>query len=338
MRRGITSNMQIIKVKENEFSEYDNFVATHPGGSFLQSREWGNFQKSTGAEIFKYIFKQDGKTVGTAQIFLKNIAGINQKYVYCPYGPLTASGTEDINPFIEQLKIDFPNIIFIRIEAKHDFKLIGVETIRIQPHETIINDLSKSTEEVLAMMHPKTRYNIKLAEKHGVVVDVVNPNSDEVSKCIQLFEETSQRQQFKNFPESYYRTMIKQLGSSFVKLYQAKYNDQILATALMVDFAGTRTYLYGGSTNQNRNVMAPYALHWKAIQDAKQNGLNFYDWWGLRTSDGKISGFTEFKLKFGGQEINYPAAIDIINKPAWYNVYKVLRKINRFILHLPFLR
>lgn len=329
--------MQAKRVTEKEFSEYDQFVTTHPSGSFLQSRQWGNFQATTGAQIFQYIFTGSDKIIGTAQIFLKKVPGLNQEYIYCPYGPLTVAGQTDVNFFIDQLKQDFPNVMFLRIEPKNNFDLTGEKTIRIQPQDTVINDLSKSTEELLANMHNKTRYNIKVAQKHGVEIWVVENNGNQISDSLELFEQTSQRQKFKNFSLSYYQDLLKHLAPvGIAKLYQAVYQGKVLVAAIMIDFGNTRTYLYGGSSDEYRNVMAPYALHWKAMQDAKQNGLQFYDWWGLRTSEGKISGFTEFKLRFGGEEVTYPKAIDIINKPAWYTIYKVLRKINRIILHLRF--
>ncbi len=333
--------MKISRVTSNEFSLYDQYTLSHHDGSFLQSRIWGEFQKKYNSNVFLYLFKTDeGKIVGSAQIFLKKIAGINKEYIYCPYGPLTNEGIDNIDSFIEQLKKDFPEILFIRIEAKTNYNLNGVKTIRIQPKETVINDLKKPTAEILANMHQKARYNIKLANKHGVEVSVVKNNPEEIHQSIQLFEETSLRQNFKNFPLEYYLTMIKELGfeTDMIKLYKASYQEQTLAAAIMLDYGNTRTYLYGGSTNQHRNVMAPYALHWQAMQDAKENSLERYDWWGLRTSEGKISGFTEFKLRFGGTEYIYPNAIDIVNNQAWYTIYNVLRKINRFVLHLPFLR
>ncbi len=77
--------------------------------------------------------------------------------------------------------------------------------------------------------------------------------------------------------------------------------------------------------------MAPYLLHWQAMSDAKQLGLEFYDFWGVETSGGATPGFARFKLGFGGQTVSYSRAYDIIqNKPLYY-IYNFLRNINRLV-------
>jgi lipid II:glycine glycyltransferase (peptidoglycan interpeptide bridge formation enzyme) len=115
-----------------------------------------------------------------------------------------------------------------------------------------------------------------------------------------------------------------------LSVYQALYKQALLATGIMLDFAGTRMYLFGGSATEHRNVMAPYALHWYAIQDAQKHGLSTYDFGGSETAGGKDDfGFTRFKLGFGGEEHSYPGAFDLVTKPLWYTIYTISRRINR---------
>ena len=75
--------------------------------------------------------------------------------------------------------------------------------------------------------------------------------------------------------------------------------------------------------------MAPYLLHWQAILDAKNQGLVFYDFWGIETSSGEIPGFVRFKLGFGGEQKEYGGAYDIINHNVGYKIYQLGRKINK---------
>lgn len=327
--------MNIIPVSPAEYTYYDTYVSGHPSGSFLQSRSWGDFQNTSQNQAFRYLFTKNGKYIGSAQVFLKKVPGLHKEYLYCPYGPLTDT-TVDIQLFIDFLKKIFPAALFIRLEPKDALTISGMKTLRIQPKDTVINDLTKSQNDILSGMHQKTRYNIKLAVKHGVKVMTIQPHNPLFAQALHLLEETSQRQGFKNFPRSYFEKILSSLDMA--TMYIATYKDQLLASAIMLDYAGTRTYLYGGSSSQDRNVMAPYALHWQAMQDAKSKGFHSYDWWGLRTSDGKTAGFSEFKLRFGGVELHYPEAIDIPLHRAWYTIYTLLRKLNRIWLHLPFMR
>ena len=71
--------------------------------------------------------------------------------------------------------------------------------------------------------------------------------------------------------------------------------------------------------------MAPHLLQWEQIKEAKKRGCIEYDFWGI--DDKKWPGVTRFKRGFGGREINYPNAHDLVFQPIWYLIYKIARKI-----------
>ena len=199
-------------------------------------------------------------------------------------------------------------------------------------------NLAKSEEELLAAMHPKTRYNIKVAQKHGVEVkeelEISIGHGLYFREAIDLICQTSKRQGFVAHPFNYYQDLIdmfalnKQSGLK-AHLYKAIYQNQLLAAAIFIDFGSTRTFLFGGSGELHKNVMAPYLLHWQAMQDAKRLGLLTYDFWGIETSSGQTPGFVRFKLGFGGQEKAYAGAYDLINNKFGYKVYALFRAINK---------
>lgn len=311
--------MEAIRFTEENKQDYIDFVTANRG-SFLQSWAWGDFQTSQHKTAIRYGFKDNGKLVGVVQLLKTKVPHLSGYYLYAPYGPIGA-----IN--VEQIKKDFSDCWFIRLEPTEDININGTETQRIQPAKTLITDLTKSIDELQNEMHQKTRYNIKVATKHNVVVEV-NEQAD--NDVIQLLTQTSKRQNYHSYPASYYEALINSVDDDAkISVYEARYNNELIAAAIMVDFADTRTYLFGGSTDSNRNVMAPYALHWQAMQDAKEAGFSSYDWWGIETATGKMPGFVQFKLKWSGETRAYPAAIDIIMNSAWYTIYKVLRKLNR---------
>ncbi|HMQ01551.1 MAG TPA: peptidoglycan bridge formation glycyltransferase FemA/FemB family protein [Candidatus Doudnabacteria bacterium] len=306
-------------------TEYDALLASQGASSFLQSWEWGEFQKLQGQKIFRYAFENENTEKITAQFIEQIVPHLGGKYLYCPYGPV--GNLASLPAFISELKKQFPNHWLIRVEPQSEYPDIGQITIRIQPGKTLVTDLSKSLEQLLKEMHNKTRYNIKVAQKHNVKIKTA-ATKEEFEQALDLIISTSRRQNFSGHPRSYYEKLI---SSSQVnaKVYNAHWQDKLLASIIIIDYKDTRTYLFGASSDEHKNVMAPYLIHWQAMQDAKEQGLQFYDWWGVETSTGKQPGFVNFKLRWGGREISYPVAQDAVTKPVHYMVYKILRQLNR---------
>ena len=109
--------------------------------------------------------------------------------------------------------------------------------------------------------------------------------------------------------------MLGNKGNVSLHIYKAIFQNQLLGAAFMVDFGKTRTFLFGGSSEFHKNVMAPYLLHWKAMQDAKALGLTTYDFWGIETSSGETPGFVRFKIGFRGQSSGSSSGKGIRRRP-----------------------
>ncbi|MCC7356470.1 MAG: peptidoglycan bridge formation glycyltransferase FemA/FemB family protein [Candidatus Doudnabacteria bacterium] len=336
--------MQLYKCTEQDERDYNEFVSKQTSGSFLQAWQWGELQREySNKDIRRFVVKNEDDIILAAQVISMPLFG-TANYLYLPYGPVKKDdvGEEVLNFFIDEIKTLFPRSLFIRIEPK--FKLTqpqGKKSINIQPARTLIIDLKPTAEEILQTMHPKTRYNIKVAQRHNVEIQKetagVGDHKEFYSRAINLILETAKRQGYHTHPFTYYDTIVnffkphQDTAEVTVSVYSAMYAGSIVATGMMVDFGSTRTYLFGGSSNEHRNTMAPYLLHYTAMLDAKRRGLSGYDFDGLETSVGKEAGFARFKQGFGGYVIEYAGAYDIINNHSAYLMYRVLRKINRFI-------
>lgn len=322
--------MKVFLLNDAERTKYETFLAAERG-SFLQSWQWGEFQVSLDQKVFRFGMDDENQLKLVGQFIEQTIPHLGGKYLYCPYGPV--GDLKLISEFILQVQKHFPDYWFVRIEPQIDFPKVGKKTLRIQPGKTLVTDLTKSEQELLSGMHSKTRYNIKVAQKHDVQVKTLSLNDDRASAALALISETSARQGFTDHPQSYYQNLVESLSASTEKLqlniYIATYENQLLNCAIMIDHQETRTYLFGGSGEEYKNVMAPYLLHWQAILDAKHAGLKYYDWWGIETATGKTPGFARFKLGWAGEQISYPAPQDVVNKPVHYLIYKLLRTVNR---------
>lgn len=321
--------MDFVNLTEQSKNDYEQFLVA-ARGSFLQTWAWGDFQSSLGSKVYRVALVRDNEYQIATQFIEQTIPHLGGKYLYAPFGPVgDLALTQEL---IKQVAQHFPNHWFVRIEPQTTYPSIGKQTLRIQPGKTLVTDLTKEEEQLLSEMHQKTRYNVKVAQKHNVEISISKTDED-VKKAVQLITQTSHRQKFTDHPISYYQNLIKLRNSNNtsldLKVYTAKYKDETLSCAIMVDSNETRTYLFGGSSDQHRNVMAPYLLHWQAIVDAKLAGKKYYDWWGIETATGKTPGFTKFKLGWGGKQISYPKPEDYVIKKFNYQLYKILRSLNR---------
>ncbi|MFA5318495.1 MAG: peptidoglycan bridge formation glycyltransferase FemA/FemB family protein [Patescibacteria group bacterium] len=298
--------------------------------SFLQSKGWEEFQKSVGQQTFRV----------DDVLLIKKSLPAGKSYLYAPVCSLRPSVFSNfLNKIKELAKKE--RSIFLRVEPQErleigNWKLEIVRSNDVQPSRTVILDLNNNEEELLANMHQKTRYNIRLAEKKGVKIK----ESQNIEDFWKLMKETTKRDGFRGYGEEYYREML-QIDPSAplrfaqddkqemnVKLYAAEYENKILAAGIFVFYGDTATYLHGASTHDNKNVMAPYLLHWEMIKLAKKEGYKYYDFYGI--DEKKWPGVTRFKKGFGGKEINYPGAFDIIFSGGWYFVYAALKRIKVF--------
>lgn len=340
--------MTLIELPETQRRDYNDFVAAQESGSFLQSWQWGEWQERLGRKVYRYFVKDgDGRTIASLQLIQVSLP-FRQYYLYCPYGPIVnsrwAADEKQLFELIKLLKIKFPDVLFFRLEPKDlsvpaiHSPLFITKSLNIQPGKTLIIDLSQSEDQLLAGMHAKTRYNIRLSKKRGVKVQsdlfVTSGHGLYFQEVVEQIVQTGKRQRFKSYEADYYRKMVdffilQRPGEIKIQIYKAMFGNELLASAIMLDFAKTRTFLFGGSSEQNRNVMAPYLLHWQAMLDAKLAGFRRYDFWGVETAKGDVPGFVRFKLGFGGQVKEYSGAYDIVVGSFMYKLYRILRKIKQ---------
>lgn len=301
------------------------------GGNFLQSWEWGEFQRRAGFSVLRYQDAQGGR----AQLVRRPLP-FGQHYWYCPRGPL---GHEMFESLPERSELSYA--AFIRFEPlEAPPKLFGARKVgEVQPAQTLIVDLKKDPEALLAGMHEKTRYNIRLAERKGVRVFAAGADEAAFGVFWDLMSETAERDRFHAHGREYYRGMLDVLEGDpaerdglrpKARLLFAEHDGRVLAANLMLYFGGTATYLHGASSRERREVMAPYLLHWKAMETARAAGCDRYDFWGVApegVENHPWAGVTRFKRGFGGTYVSYPGTYDLPIGKGWYWAYRVAQKL-----------
>lgn len=323
---------------------WDGYMGASERPSFLQSWDWGAFQEAAGRKPWRMEVIKSGEVRYRIQGFEHRIAP-GLKYLYIPRS--SASG-DQVWDAVFAFAAD-EGYAFVRIEPVETlvlglrYAIVGIK--HRQPANTLILNVQQSDDELLGGMHQKTRYNIRLAQKKGVVIR----NEKQADIFWRLNEQTIDRDGFRSHDYAYYRDM---LASPITRQETAWYNGEPIASNILVQYGDTLTYLHGASGNTHRNMMAPYLLQWHSIEQARALGCRWYDFWGVsppaRSSGTAASGvasyfhgyaweaadawtgITRFKAGFGGRPVSYGQAVDVLLAPWKYQLYTAARSL-RFV-------
>jgi lipid II:glycine glycyltransferase (peptidoglycan interpeptide bridge formation enzyme) len=307
---------------------WDDFVRSVSPSNILQSWGWGEFQQSLGRKIWRIgVYDQDQlRAVALAQLIPTRL----RTHIYVSNGPVfNPIYAKDVLPaligHLKALGIQ-EKVKFVRIdpllesnkENRQIFSQLKLSKAgtHTQAENKWLLDIAVSEETLLAGMKKSTRYEIKKSAKEGVEI-VSSTDIKDYEKFEELFKETLRRQKFIPHPFEYYRKQFLILSNEGTyKVYLAKKGKDILAAALISFFGDTASYLHAASINSKEanRYMAPQALVWQAIKDARSAGCKLFDFWGVaKTDDPKDpwAGFTRFKKGFGGYEFKVMRARDI---------------------------
>ena len=334
--------MNYIDIDES-FAQDFNKAVKHP----LQTYEWGNFRKKTGADVIRRVQIIENQITNAYQITVHKTPNFPYQIGYFPKGDLpTDSVIKDLKEVGEKNFISFiqlePNIISSEIE---NFNFEN-QTIKKSFHPlftrfTFILDLTKSEDDLLKNMHQKTRYNIKIATKNEVKVEIDNSDKS-FEEYIKLTNETTKRQKFYAHDEKYHRLMWANLGnksnSSYnpnklqANLLKATYENKTLVTYILFTFKDKLYYPYGASSSEHRDVMASTKAMWEAVKWGKNLGLQSFDMWGAANvpepkRNDPYYGFHRFKQGFGAELTEFLGSYDLVINPINYRLLSVADKL-----------
>lgn len=307
----------------------DNF--TRP--PFTLSYDWQDILSKEGRRTERLAVMSDDKVVAVATAIYYPLP-LGQRYVFCPIGPILDSKT-DTNKIFDVLKKYFKKqkCTFFRVENQTEnpkkFWEGKVKKSRdINPQTTLVLNLAQTTDELLKQMHPKTRYNIRLAEKHGLTVKT----EKNLDTFLNLLKKTGVRDGFRLHQTTHYQ---KILDSSLAHQITVYLRSTPLASGIFIGFDDTFTYLFGASDYEYRNYMAPYLMQWTAIKTGQAYNYRYYDFFGIAPEgafkDHQYAGVTRFKKGFGGQVVSGSGTFDLIIQPKKYFFYNLIRKLKSWI-------
>lgn len=338
--------MIVREIQEKEKKTF-NQVATHP----LQSWEWGEFREKTGKKVLRLGVFDEEKLKASWQLTVHPLPKTSHNLLYFPKGPipdktmleaLTKIGQEEqavlvkMEPYVGRPLTGTPSAFeeiknFLRENhCRSGQPLFTPFTFRL--------DLAKSEEELTAAMKSKTRYNVRLSQRHGV--KIVKDNSRKAFEVyLKLMIETTKRQRFFAHTPDYHRKMWEILNpAGIAHLLLAKYKGEILAGWILFTFNNILYYPYGASTRKHREVMPSYGMMWEAMKFGKKMGCKTFDLWGTPGPDPDPKdpwyGFHRFKEGFGAQLVESLGTWDLVINPRLYPIYNLANSLRWKLLRL----
>lgn len=327
--------------------KWDKFVTSHPEANFLQSWDFYEFHKSRGNTVVRRI-AMDGKKIIAAYAGVVEAAK-RGRHLAIAGGPILDWTNKTL---VKEIFADMKSegeknhCVFVRVRPQLErsekaFKLFADLGLKKAPtflsvEYAAILDLNKSEEEIIKGMHRRIRYAVNNARNKGFTIEKSQDPKD-IHEFYKIELATAKRQEFVAFSEDF---LTKQFAA-FAKnneavLYTAKYEGQILAQNFMIFYGNEASYHYAVSTELGTKMSGSPILHVEAMRDARERGIKRYNLWGIVGEDEKnhrFYGVSFFKRGFGGDELKYLPAHDLIISPMKYQKTKLIETVRKKIRH-----
>ncbi len=309
--------MEIGPIKSKK--EWDDFLLK-AGGTFLQSTDWGDFKKKY-QKVRKIEMREGGKIKGVCQFFEESSPF--GSYFYIPHGPVSKEKEIRECLFSEVARIaKREKKIFVRAEPLQEIGIGKKSFSRVQPQKTVFSSIEKSSSEILKQFKSSTRYNVRYAQKKGVVVKRENNIDD----FFNLLQKTKKRQSFNSYPKHYFQELLE---TNSCDLVLAVHKGEVVSGIILIYFGFTVNFLHSASDYDKRKLNAPAFLRFESIKIAKEKGCKYYDFWGI--DEKRFPGVSSYKKSFGGKELVYPEGKDIPVRKTRYLVYKIIKMAKKVL-------
>ncbi|MGH2617918.1 MAG: lipid II:glycine glycyltransferase FemX [Thermomicrobiales bacterium] len=306
-------------------------------GHLLQSWRWGAFKERFGWDIERFaVLSAQGAAL--AQVLFRGKAGVSIGYI--PRGPVLPTddptAIRDLWAMIDDsarkrrtLTIIVEPDVQLPADASRRIQLVeGPDPI--QPSRTVKVDLVDD-EGLLAQMHAKTRYNVRMAKRREVACRAAEDRDASVDTFYALLEETAARNDFEVHAADYYREFLRVFGPDALLMF-AEIEGRPVAGVMAAVFGDEAIYMYGASSTKGRADGAAFLLQHEAMRWARDRAARRYDMWGIpdydpastvseggdrlaSSSGGDWRGLYEFKTRFGGEIIRYPRPVERLYHP-----------------------
>ena len=324
---------------------WDAFVARAHPGSYLQQTPWARVKAVNGWDCRRLIAMPSAGPIG-AQILVRRPRPLPWGFAYAARGPVaTAWDDESIGTFTAQLRGGVGRVAgrvsHLRIDPEveldgpqdPDGSLRGAlrrhgwrRAKPIQPEVTRIIDLGPDEQALWGDLRKKWRQYVNRARTAGY--RVVEAEGDRLPEFYAIYRETAARAGFLIRTQQAYRDVwdaYRPTGQARL-LFAEGAGGGAQATLFLVSSGPRVVEPYGGMTARGAEDRANYLVKWEAIRSSRELGATSYDLWGLATP-----GIAHFKTGFGGREVRYVGAWDLVLDPLGRAAFEVAQRGRVFV-------
>lgn len=337
-----------LKTAKNR-TEWDTFVTSHPEANFLQSWDFYEFHQSRGNTVVRRIaVDEQGKIIAAYAGVVE--AARRGRHLAIAGGPILDWGNlELVEAVFQDMRAEGKkqNCAFVRVRPqleRSESSLKLMQTLGAKPAPMYLSvefagvlDLTKSEEELLAGMRQRLRRALRKAEKNGITVEK-STNPEAIHEFYQIQMQTAGRHGFVAFSEDFLLKQFTALAKNGeAVLYSAKYQGETLAQNFMIFYGNEASYHYGVSSELGTKLSGAPLLHMEAMRDARERGIERYNFWGIVEEDEvhhRFYGVSCFKRGFGVTELKYVPAHDLVLQPGRYALTKLIESVRKRVRHV----
>jgi len=326
-------------------NNWSTVLARHPEANFLQSPEWGKVNDLVGHKVLVEYNLEGEAPHYWCQMIVKNAK--RGRYLEVPGGPLMDWNDEATKQFVFSKIATVARrekCVFVRVRPQLKIdelsKLNGLHLKKAPMHlhaeHTIIIDLEKSTDELLAEMRRQTRYEIRRSAKQAIKVDWSN-SEDIFREFRRVQADTAARQGFIPPDLEFLLAERKAFGEN-ARIYVSRTDvGEPIAYGLILINGAEAEYFEAASTELNHRLPGAYALQWRVICDLKELGIKRYNLWGIappNQPEHRYAKVTTFKKGFGGEVVEFVPAHDLVINRARYQLDFLIETARKKARHL----
>jgi len=348
--------MKISEISSEEI--WESFLLGCEEKTFLQSWNWGEFNKKMGNKIWRLGVYENEQLLGVCLVVL--IKAKRGTFLLVQHGPNIIQNSKFkiqnnnlklkiLEKLLNELKkiAKQENCSFIRIaplwerneENKKLFKDLGFREAPIHANAYEASwklDITLPEAQLLMNMRKTTRYLIRQAiENQDITIEKSN-NLKDIELYQKLNLQNAKKQNFVPFSFEFLKNEFEVfLKNNEVVLFLGKYKNELAAAALVIFWSRIGFYHQAASDSKYAKFSIPYLIQWTAIKEAKKRGCVLYDFWGYvdpkKNPTHPWAGPSLFKMGFGGYKKEYVKTQDfVLSKKYWLTwLFEKVRKMKR---------